>query len=68
MKTFLRALGNIAVTGRPPMDSPAQYVATQTSPTCATGVAALGIHVDNMLQYSVHQASLNTTVALNPGR
>ena len=68
MKTFLRALENIAVTGRPPMGSPAQYIATQTSPTCAMGFAAPSIHVENMLQYTVHQASLNTTTALNPGR
>ncbi len=48
--------------------SPVQYIATGTAPTCSKGLAAMGIYVDNVLKYTVHAASLNTTLALSPGK
>src|ERR1700750_270184 len=49
------------------VNSPVQYVATATTSTCASGVAAMGIYVNNKLTYVVNGASLNTTLTLNPG-
>jgi len=43
-----------------------QYVTTATT-TCSKCVAAMGIYVDNVLKYTVHRTSLNTTLALRPG-
>ena len=42
------------------VNSPVQYVATATTSTCATGVASMGIYVNNKLTYVVNGASLNT--------
>jgi hypothetical protein len=42
------------------------YVATATS-SCAKGVAAMGIYVNNQLQYVVSGAKLNTQMNLSPG-
>src|SRR5579863_7834707 len=47
--------------------SPVQYVATATSSTCGSGVASMGIYVNNQLQYVVNGNSLNTTLSLAPG-
>ncbi|MGA8110300.1 MAG: hypothetical protein WB974_12735 [Acidobacteriaceae bacterium] len=47
--------------------SPAQFVATATSPTCSTGVASMGLYVNNQLEYVVNGASLDTSLTLNPG-
>ena len=49
------------------VNSPVQYVATATTSTCATGVASMGIYVNNKLTYVVNGASLNTALTLNPG-
>ena len=49
------------------VNSPVQYVATATTTTCATGVASMGIYVNNKLTYVVNGASLNTALSLNPG-
>jgi hypothetical protein len=46
--------------------SPATYVATATS-SCAKGVAATGVYVDNVLAYVTSGATLNTQVALSGG-
>jgi hypothetical protein len=42
------------------------YVATATT-SCAKGVAAMGIYVNNQLEYVVSGAKLNTQLALSPG-
>jgi hypothetical protein len=42
------------------------YVATATT-SCAEGVAAMGIYVNNQLQYKVSGAKLNTQMNLSPG-
>jgi hypothetical protein len=42
------------------------YVATATT-SCAKGVAAMGIYVNNQLQYVVSGAKLNTQMNLSPG-
>lgn len=47
--------------------SPVRYAATATTNTCARGVAAMGIYVNNQLYYSVNGTSLNTAIALAPG-
>jgi phospholipase C len=47
--------------------SPVHYAATATAATCSSGVASMGIYVDNVRKYVVNGASLNTTLALNPG-
>jgi phospholipase C len=49
------------------VNSPVQYVATAATSTCATGVASMGIYVNNKLTYTVNGASLNTALTLNPG-
>ena len=81
MKTCLRVLGIFLLFAAPAfatvtitsptngqtVNSPVQYVATGTAPTCSKGVSAMGIYVDNVLKYTVHQASLNTTLPLSPG-
>src|SRR5664279_4815354 len=47
--------------------SPVHYVASATAPTCASGVAAMGIYVNNSLVYSVNAAQLNTSLTLANG-
>jgi len=47
--------------------SPVAYKATASAFTCASGVAAMGIYVNNKLTYDVYAASLNTTLTLAPG-
>jgi len=47
--------------------SPVRYAATATTNTCARGVAAMGVYVNNQLYYSVNGTSLNTAIALAPG-
>ena len=50
------------------VSSPVQYTATATTTTCATGVASMGIYVNNTLTYVVNSASMNTTLSLTPGK
>ena len=50
------------------VSSPVQYTATATTTTCATGVASMGIYVNNTLTYVVNSASMNTTLPLSPGK
>jgi hypothetical protein len=42
------------------------YVATATT-SCSKGVAAMGIYVNNQLEYMVSGAKLNTQINLSPG-
>ena len=50
------------------VNSPVHYVATATTSTCSKGVASMGIYVDNQLTYVVNGSSMNTKLALNPGK
>ena len=47
--------------------SPVHYVATASTTTCSKGVASMGIYVNNVLEYVVNGASLNTYWLLAPG-
>jgi hypothetical protein len=46
--------------------TPAAFVATSTS-TCAKGVAAMGVYVNNSLVYQVQGSSLRAPIPLTPG-
>jgi phospholipase C len=64
------AFANVAVSSPAngaTVSSSVNYVATATTTTCSTGVAAMGIYVNNSLAYSVNASSLNTNITLNPG-
>jgi hypothetical protein len=47
--------------------SPVNYVATAGTTTCSKGVASMGIYVNNVLQYVVGGATLNTQLSLSAG-
>lgn len=47
--------------------SPVTYAATATTSTCASGVASMGIYVNNNLTYVTNGATLNTSLTLAPG-
>ena len=47
--------------------SPVTYTATASTATCASGVAAMGIYVNNTLTYTVNGATLNTQLSLAAG-
>lgn len=47
--------------------SPVSFVATATSATCSSGVASMGIYVNDKLVYVVNDDSLNTKVSLSAG-
>jgi hypothetical protein len=49
------------------VSSPTNYVATASTTTCSKGVASMGIYVNNVLQYVVNGASLNTNLSLSAG-
>jgi phospholipase C len=49
------------------VNSPAHYVATATTTTCSSGVASMGIYVNNQLIYVVNGTSLDTMLTFNPG-
>ena len=49
------------------VSSPTNYVATASTTTCSKGVASMGIYVNNVLQYVVNGASLNTNLSLTAG-
>ena len=48
------------------VSSPVSFIATATT-TCANGVSAIGIYIDNQLSYAASGANLNTQLALTPG-
>jgi phospholipase C len=47
--------------------SPVTYAATATTATCATGIASMGIYVNNKIAYVVSGAKLNTQLTLAAG-
>lgn len=49
------------------VNSPVTYTATAGSTTCASGVAAMGIYVNNQLAYKQNGSSLSTDLSLNAG-
>ncbi|HEY5211685.1 MAG TPA: hypothetical protein VIJ38_01540 [Acidobacteriaceae bacterium] len=49
------------------MGTSVQFVASANTTTCSKGVAAMGIYVDNSLDYVVNGISLNTTLSLATG-
>ncbi|KAA6459694.1 hypothetical protein DYQ86_16385 [Acidobacteria bacterium AB60] len=64
------AQAGVVVTSPAPnstVTSPVTYKATGSAPSCASGVAAMGIYVNNKLTYDVYSATLNTTLSLAPG-
>lgn len=71
MAEFFTGTAAVGVTVTQPsagatVKSPVPYVASATT-TCAKGVAAMGIYVNNVLKYVVNGAQLNTTLALGAG-
>jgi hypothetical protein len=46
--------------------SPFSYTASAKSP-CTSGVAAMGIYVNNQLKYTTSGSSLNASISLSPG-
>ena len=44
-----------------------QFIATANTTTCPSGVAAMGIYVDNSLFYNVNGINLNTNLSLSSG-
>src|ERR1700691_3912543 len=64
------ALASVSVTSPAngaTVTSPAHYVATATAPTCAKGVATMGIYVNSVKIYVVKGASLNYELPLSAG-
>jgi hypothetical protein len=49
------------------VSAPVPFVATGTTSTCASGVASMGVYVDNQLVYIANGTSLNTTLPVNSG-
>jgi len=47
--------------------SPVHYVASATATTCSTGVASMGIYVNNSLIYVVNGAQVNTNITMKTG-
>jgi hypothetical protein len=47
--------------------APVRYMATATTSSCARGVAAMGIYVNNKLNYVANGDTLNTSLMLYPG-
>src|SRR6185437_8400675 len=47
--------------------SPVHYEATAGTNTCSSGVASMGIYVNNKLVYTVQGASLNTSISMAAG-
>jgi phospholipase C len=47
--------------------SPVHFVATATATTCSTGVASMGIYLNNTREYVVDAASLNTSLTVGVG-
>ena len=50
------------------VSSPVTFSASATTATCAQGVAAMGVYVDNVLAYSTSGSSVQTPVALANGQ
>ena len=50
------------------VSSPVTYSASATSASCSSGVAAMGIYVNNTLTYVTYAATLNTQISLGQGQ
>ncbi len=50
------------------VSSSVQFAATASTTSCSKGVAAMGIYVDNSLDYVADGISLNTTLTLTSGK
>ena len=50
------------------VNSPVRYAASGTTTSCAKGVAAVGIYVDNRLLYARRGTSLHTGLSVTAGR
>ena len=64
------ALATVTVTSpanNSTVTSPVHFVASATASSCASGVASMGIYVNNVRKYEASGASLNTTIALSAG-
>ncbi len=64
------ALAAVSVTSPAPgstVTSPVHYVATATAPSCAAGVASMGIYVNNVKVYVVNGAKLDLQLTLSAG-
>lgn len=48
--------------------SPAVFAASATTATCPQGLAAMGVYIDNTLQYSTNGPSIQTSLALANGQ
>jgi hypothetical protein len=66
----LPAFGSVAVSSPSNNTSvaPSTKFVASASTTCSKGVAAVGVYVDNKLEYVANGAALNTTIALTPGK
>jgi hypothetical protein len=49
------------------VESPASFIATAQTSSCAQGVSSMGIYVDNALKYKVSGAALSTQLAIAVG-
>ena len=49
------------------VNSPVSFQASATTNTCSSGVASMGVYVDNVLTYVVNGASLSTSISIAPG-
>jgi len=49
------------------VSSPVLYTATATASTCSSGVASIGVYVNNQLAYVQTGSTLSTAISLNPG-
>jgi hypothetical protein len=56
-----------APTANSTVSSPVTYAASATSATCSSGVAAMGIYVNNTLTYVTYATTLNTQISLGQG-
>ncbi len=68
--TVSSAQTGVTVTSPAPnstVTSPVTYTATASTATCAAGVAAMGVYVNNQLVYSNNGASLNTKISMAAG-
>jgi hypothetical protein len=64
---FANVVVNSPQTGQT-VSSPAKFQATANTTTCAKGVASMGVYVDNKLEYVVNGTSMNSSLALTPGK
>ena len=64
------AFANVYVTSpsnNTSVTSPVAFKATATTSTCSSGVASMGVYVDNQLKYVSNGTSLNASVSMSAG-